>query len=175
MTVPLLDASIVALQPTQAAAELCAQLANEIAAGRCCDAASGGLSMRLSSLVHGPAHDGDSRAGVSMRGLPSCFIRGESAWARMTSGSGVAVQTAEAGDGGSGGVLATDSNHILSSASFDVARALVLEHGCATRPRDATSAAARPLNELLRPTDPFPIASACAADVPTRAIEPSCR
>ena len=63
MTVPLLDPSIVVLQPTFAAAELAAQLGAPPPFDPATAAAvpTADAAFRLTQLVHGPAHDTDTR------------------------------------------------------------------------------------------------------------------
>lgn len=187
MSCPLLDAHIVALQPTLPAAELAAQMAYRIesrlglhandqnGSGRAGGAPPAGesLSMLLTRLVHAPAHDGDSRAGVTMRAMrPGCFGGEPSRFGRLApsvAALDLAVTlTAEEATletpGPSNGARGPDSNAILTSRTFDYARRVVVEHGCRKRPTDAGGAVARPLNELLSPADEFPRPSACNVD-----------
>ena len=53
-----------------------------------------------------------------------------------------------------GKALGESSNDLLQSATFDEARSLVLEHGCAARPAASATARARPLNWLLPASEP---------------------
>jgi hypothetical protein len=184
MTAPLLDSSVVALQPTFAAAELAAQMGHRLSKGRS-GMRGDSLSMLLTRLAHTPSHDGDTRAGVSMRTLPaSCFVHESSAvWTALTgrvvSSLGPSPSSAAAGgstddqllaaDGATsaalpGAAMGRDANDILKSASFDEARSVVLQHGCTARPRDAGGAVPRPLNDVLKPSDTFPHEQACRLD-----------
>ena len=175
MTVPLLNPSVVALQPTGPAAELASQMAHRVVDNTRSRARYDSLSMLLTRLVHQPAHDGDSRAGTSMRALRgSCFVGAKPS---MFSS---AVAYREGGGGGgddidllidghpagvsTGGSMGTGSNDILKSAEFAEARSTVMAHGCAARPRDEGAATPRPLNDLLGPHDVFPHPAACAED-----------
>ena len=177
MTCPLLDPNVVALQPTTPAAELAAQLSARIdmrvrsASGSGDDDDS--LSMLLTRLVHAPAHDGDSRSGVSMRVLrSSCFGNARSRFALSSPVSAIdgnlpSTPEEKLLDTPGGAAMperGAGPNDILRSASFRFARELVLSHGCGVRPRDEGSASPRALNELVGPTDEFPRPSACAAD-----------
>ena len=181
MTCPLLDPSVVALQPTHASAELAAQLASRVDGSGSIRVShgGGGLSMLLTRLVHQPAHDGETRAGVTMRALRhSCFAAEQqgSVWSRLgvqgvvsTLAPSNAASNEEHGLGGGRGVAMPPSmggnpNDILTSAAFEEARASVLTHGCKVQPRDEGAATPRPLNDILKPSDAFPHPAACAAD-----------
>ena len=136
MTCPLLDPAVVGLQPTAAAAELADQLAARIENGgsrSLLGSGRSGLAGLLTMLVHQPAHDGDSRSGVTMRVLRSrCFTSAPSVWPRMQG----AVSSASPADsvaaeedvvGGSASVAAygPGSNAILSSADSREALSLI--------------------------------------------------
>ena len=186
MTVPLLLPDLVALQPTLPSAELASQMAYRIQS-RLSSADGDTYSMLLTRLIHSPAHDGESRAGVSMRVLRgSCFTsESTSVLSKMSLSSPVSqvdstsTLTAEE-------VLLTDtkepagtqklkeynlpergpgSNDILTSIRQEGAKELVLTHGCRARPRDEGSPIPRPLNELIQTKDEsFPRKEACKAD-----------
>lgn len=176
MTCPLLDPAVVGLQPTAAAAELADQLAARIENGgsrSLLGSSRSSLAGLLTMLVHQPAHDGDSRSGVTMRVLRSrCFTSAPSVWPHMQD----AVSSASPADsvaaeedvlGGavsSAAAYGPGSNAILSSADSREARSIVLAHGCKALPREPGSAVPRPLNDLLKASDTFPHPPACALD-----------
>jgi hypothetical protein len=182
MTCPLLDPSVVASQPTRAAAELAASLAHHLEGRGHRLHGNGGLAGLLTRLVHQPAHDGETRSGVTMRVLRSrCFTSTASVWSSVRGVvSTVATADAAANEemalaGGAReredhGAFGMGSNEILTSADSHEARALVLSHGCQARPPEPGAAAPRPLNDILKPTDTFPDPKACALDENMQAL-----
>ena len=137
MTVPWLSAAVVALTATAEAAELAFAMAHAHLASPTAPAAE-----LLTQQAIQPAHDEQSRAGVSVRLLRSkCYLGAERGWL------GGAVSLVPAGDGGGGGGGGGGASKLR-----DV---LVAVHG-------ASAAAARDASQQLADTE----ALSAPADVP---------
>ena len=146
MSIPALDDAFVGLQPTRAAASLAAQIAVLLAAPTLAEWAgaagesSSGVGLLLTRAVHQPAHDGATRAGVSMLPLPKpCYAGGASEGAHA-----VALRLPSAAEGAAALSALTKLHfHLSPAAAAALSAAAASLEQVARGPRAPSTAAAR--------------------------------